>query len=81
MSFFLRWNLRNRLHKTQNINRWACLMISSQRPNGNQLSIAKQFVDQFTMVSFLEILSLKFHLYIDYPSIWHLLSIESSNEQ
>lgn len=49
---FLRWNLRNRFQKTRTIDRWACLMISAQKPNQNQLSIAKQFVDQFPYVKF-----------------------------
>lgn len=47
---FLRWNLRNRFQTELNINRWACLMVSSQRPHPSQLSMAKQFVDQFPQV-------------------------------
>ncbi|CAF0858888.1 unnamed protein product [Rotaria sp. Silwood1] len=45
-----KWNLRNRFQKTKTIDRWACIMVSSQKPNSNQLSIAKQFVDQFPYI-------------------------------
>ncbi|CAF4038008.1 unnamed protein product [Rotaria sp. Silwood2] len=45
-----KWNLRNRFQKTKTIERWACVMISSQKPNANQLSIAKQFIDQFPYI-------------------------------
>ncbi|CAF1402264.1 unnamed protein product [Adineta steineri] len=45
-----KWNLRNRFQTTKTINRWACVMVSSQKPNQNQLSIAKQFIDQFPLI-------------------------------
>ncbi|CAF1193730.1 unnamed protein product, partial [Rotaria sordida] len=45
-----KWNLRNRFQKTRTIDRWACVLISSQKPNPNQLSIAKQFIDQFPYI-------------------------------
>ncbi|CAF3974303.1 unnamed protein product, partial [Rotaria magnacalcarata] len=45
-----KWNLRNRFQKTKTIDKWACVLISTQRPNNNQLSIAKQFVDQFPQI-------------------------------
>lgn len=52
---FSRWNMRNRFLTELSINRWACLMVSSQRPHPNQLSMAKQFVDEFPQVNSLMI--------------------------
>jgi hypothetical protein len=43
--------LRNRFQKARTIDRWACVLVSTQKPNENQLSIAKQFVDQFPYVN------------------------------
>ncbi|UJR37628.1 hypothetical protein I4U23_030325 [Adineta vaga] len=45
-----KWNIRNRFQKPRNINNWACVMISAQRPNQYQLSIAQQFVEHFPYV-------------------------------
>ena len=50
MNIFIRWNIRNRFQKTRNINTWACIMVSAQRPNQYQLSIAQQFVEHFPYV-------------------------------
>jgi hypothetical protein len=52
----IRWNLRNRFQTTKTINHWACVMVSSQKPNQNQLAVAKQFVDLFPSVNYLEFL-------------------------
>ncbi len=56
---FVRWNLRNQFQKATHINRWACLMVSSQKPNQGQLSIAQQFVDQFPHVNLHDLFLLK----------------------
>ena len=48
--FDLRWNLKNRLQVTRDIQHWACVFVSSQPPNSQQLSIAQQFVEQFPQV-------------------------------
>ncbi|CAF2623092.1 unnamed protein product [Rotaria sp. Silwood2] len=45
-----KWNIRNRFQKTRHINTWACVMVSAQRPNQYQLSIAQQFVEHFPYV-------------------------------
>ncbi|UJR08589.1 hypothetical protein I4U23_012848 [Adineta vaga] len=45
-----KWNLRNRFQTTKSIKRWACVMVSTQKPNNNQLSIANQFVGQFPLI-------------------------------
>lgn len=48
-----KWNIRNRFQKTRNINTWACVMISAEKPNQYQLSIAQQFVEHFPYVNFI----------------------------
>ena len=76
--------MRNRFQTEMNINRWACLMISSQRPNQNQLSIAQQFVDQFPQVRFPSTIFLQRHAFIrclDYRPVWNLFSISTDHEQ
>ncbi|CAF3647379.1 unnamed protein product [Rotaria sordida] len=45
-----KWNIRNRFQKTRHIDTWACIMVSAQRPNQYQLSIAQQFVKHFPNV-------------------------------
>ncbi|CAF1938445.1 unnamed protein product [Rotaria magnacalcarata] len=45
-----KWNIRNRFQKTRHIKRWACVMVSTQKPNQYQLSIAQQFVEHFPHV-------------------------------
>ncbi|CAF1148681.1 unnamed protein product [Rotaria sordida] len=45
-----KWNIRNRFQKTRHIDTWACIMVSAQRPNQYQLSIAQQFVKHFPYV-------------------------------
>ncbi|CAF0781179.1 unnamed protein product [Rotaria sp. Silwood1] len=45
-----KWNIRNRFQKTRHINTWACVMVSAQRPDQYQLSIAQQFVEHFPYV-------------------------------
>jgi len=42
-----KWNLRNLFMTERTINQWACVLISSQRPSPQQMSIAGQFVDEF----------------------------------
>lgn len=49
---FDRWNIRNQFQKTRHIQNWACVMVSAQRPNQYQLSIAQQFVEHFPYVNF-----------------------------
>jgi len=57
-------------------------MVSSQKPNQNQLAVAKQFVDLFPSVK----LSLVFIrkktglVLLDYCTIWNSFSIKSNNE-
>jgi hypothetical protein len=55
-------------------------MVSTQKPNENQLSIAKQFIDQFPHVNRCCFILSFSNLALDYCTIWNMFSIKSNNE-
>ena len=48
--FDRRWNLQNRSQVIRDIDRWACVFVSAQPPNQQEVAIAGQFIEQFPQV-------------------------------
>ncbi|CAF1109966.1 unnamed protein product [Didymodactylos carnosus] len=42
-----KWNLRNRLHTTREIKKWACVLVSSREPSNREIDVASQFAARF----------------------------------
>ena len=58
-------------------------MISAQRPNQYQLSIAQQFVEHFPYVilSFSFLIRMQRRTFVGYRTVWDLFSTESNHEK